>query len=165
MIEIVPLQPQQIPEAKQVIYTVVKEYFLPELTLDEMIAHFEGMSELYDVDQMEQEYLNNGGTFLVAVDEGRIIGTGALRRLEDGIGEIKRLWFLADYRGKGHGYRMMLRLFEVAREKGYQILRLSTDRNHQVRAIAFYTRLGFYEIPDYSGDPDPEDLCMEIKLD
>jgi N-acetylglutamate synthase-like GNAT family acetyltransferase len=50
---------------------------------------------------------------------GRIIGTGALQRLDETTGEIKRVWLLPEYQGQGLGYQMMARLIETAREKGY----------------------------------------------
>jgi hypothetical protein len=41
-------------------------------------------------------------------------------------------------------------------------MRLETDRLVQARAVEFYKRLGFYEIPRYGDDPD--DMGMELIL-
>jgi ribosomal protein S18 acetylase RimI-like enzyme len=57
---------------------------------------------------------------------------------------------------------MMQELFRIAREKGYKIMRLETDRVVQSRAVEFYKRLGFYEIPRFGDDPD--DMGMELIL-
>ncbi len=95
-------------------------------------------------------------------DEGRIIGTGALRKLEEGVGEIKRVWLLPEYQGQGLGYRMMQALIDMARQKGYAKLRLETSPAYQQRAYKFYKKLGFYEIPRYGDDPD--DVGMELGL-
>ncbi|NTU57263.1 MAG: GNAT family N-acetyltransferase, partial [Anaerolineales bacterium] len=65
------------------------------------------------------------------------------------------------YHGQGLGYRMMQELFKIARDLGYKVMRLETD-NVQKRAVDFYKRLGFYEIPRFGDDPD--DIGMEMYL-
>jgi ribosomal protein S18 acetylase RimI-like enzyme len=70
---------------------------------------------------------------------------------------------LPEYHGKGLGYRMMLELLSFAREKGYERIRLETDPVYQKRAVEFYKRLGFYEIP-ISNATDDEDILMELSL-
>jgi len=162
MPEIIPLLPEQAAEAKRVIYTVAHRLFHDQLTLEEAFAYYALNWPLADVDDFQHKYVENGGAFLVTVDEGRIIGTGALRRLEEKVGEIKRLWLLAEYQGRGLGYRMMLQLFAAAREKGYTTIRLETNPAYQARAVAFYQQLGFHEIPRYGDDPD--DIGMELDI-
>jgi putative acetyltransferase len=162
MIEIRPVQPHEIPEAKLVIFTVAFELFKGADTLEESIAKLSAQGKLSEMDDVQGSYFDNGGTFLVACDYEKIIGTGAIKYLEDGVCEIKRLWLLTPYHGQGLGYRMMQELFSVARAKGYKIMRLETDPVYQKRAVEFYRKLGFYEIPRYGDDPD--DMGMEIKL-
>ncbi len=159
---ILPLRPEQVAEAKRVIYTVAYGIFHDRDTLEETIAYYESVWKLKDVDDYKHGYIENGGTFLVTMDNARIVGTGALRRLEENVGEIKRLWLLPEYQGRGWGYRMMTRLLEVARQKSYTIIRLETSSSYQQRAIQFYRRMGFYEIPRFGDDPD--DVAMEMVL-
>lgn len=163
MIEIRPIQEHEIPEAKRVIFTVAFDVFHESDTLEESIARYLARGKLREMDDIQKNYFNNGGTFLVTCDEDRIIGTGAIRYLEAGICELKRLWLLTEYHGRGLGYRMMQELFAIARRHGYRSMRLQTDKVVQTRAISFYKRLGFYEIPRYEGD-DPQDMAMEIVL-
>jgi len=162
MIEIRPIQPQEIPEAKYVIFTVAFELFKGADTLEESIANFSAQGKLAEMNNVQKNYFDNGGTFLVIVDDGRIIGTGAIRYLEEDVCELKRLWLLSEYHGQGLGYRMMQKLLKIARDKSYKIMRLETDKIFQQRAVDFYKRLGFYEIPRY-GD-DPADMGMELIL-
>ena len=159
---IVPLLPTQTAEARRVIYTVAYAIFHDGNTLEEAYAYYETNWPLPDIDDFQHSYVENGGTFLVTTDGERIIGTGALRRLEDRVGEIKRLWLLPEYQGQGLGYQMMIRLLAEARARGYKIIRLQTSPAYQQRAFAFYQRLGFYEIPRYGNDPD--DVGMELVL-
>lgn len=162
MIEIRPIREHETPEAKRVIFTVAFEVFGGADTLEESIAKFSAQGKLSEMDDVQKNYFDNGGTFLVTVDDSRIIGTGAIRRLEEDVCELKRMWLLADYHGQGLGYRMMQELFKSAREKGYKFIRLETDRTVQTRAVNFYKKLGFYEIPRFGDDPD--DMGMEMAL-
>ncbi len=163
MPEIIPIQPEQVEEARRVIYATAHAIFHDGATLEESIALYEEKWPLPDIADFQNTYRDSGGDFLVMVENGRIIGTGALRRLEDGIGEIKRLWFLPESQGKGLGYQMMMRLLEMARELGYHKVRLETSPAYQQRAFAFYQRLGFTVIPLYKGDEE-DDTGMELSL-
>jgi putative acetyltransferase len=163
MPEIYPLRPDQTAEARRVIYSVAHALFHDKLTLEEAVAHYKTSWPLKDIEDFQHSYSENGGAFLVLCENGRIIGTGALRRLEDTVGEIKRLWLLPEYQGQGLGYKMMLRLFDIARENGYTTIRLETSPKYQQRAVAFYQKMGFYEIPRYGDDPD--DIGLELVLE
>lgn len=162
MIEIRPIQPHEVAEAKLVVFAVAFELFGGADTLEESIAKFSAQGKLSEMNDVQKNYFDNGGTFLVTVDDGRIIGTGAIRRLEEGVCELKRMWLLTEYHGQGLGYRMMQELFKSARERGYKVMRLETDRAVQTRAVNFYRKLGFYEIPRFGDDPD--DMGMEMTL-
>ena len=63
------------------------------------------------------------------------VGTGRL--LLDG--RIGRLAVLPDWRGQGAGSALLEYLMELAREKGFNVVRLHA----QTRATAFYARHGF----------------------
>lgn len=145
MIEIKPIQSHQIEEVKRVIVAVACEIWqLPE----EAIAHYDAMS---DIDNMRSHYFDNNGTFLVLIDDGRVVGSGAIRRLNDDICELKRMWFLKAYRGRGLGTKMAQMLLDFARKKGYKKVRLDTaDEQKQAQAIQLYQRLGFYFIERYN---------------
>ncbi len=162
MIKIRRIHPDELPFAKQLIYRVAHQVFQDTRPLEDSIAHYESQGQLQDIDDLQQKYFDHGGIFLVMTDDDQIIGTGAIRKIDDEICELKRLWLLFEYHDQGLGYRMMQELFTFAREKNYQRMRLETDRDHQKRAFDFYRRLGFYEIPRYSDNKD--DVAMEITL-
>lgn len=162
MIEIRPIQPEEITAAKELIYSVAHRVFQDTRPLDESIAYYEARKELHDMDDVHHTYFDNDGTFLAMTDNGQLIGTGALRKLNETTCELKRLWLLFEYHGQGLGYRMIQELFAFARQEGYEKIRLETDRTAQSRAYELYKRLGFYEIPRYS-DND-EDVAMEMAL-
>ena len=163
MTEIHPIQAHEVQEAKLLIYKIAYETLGEEPTLEESIAKYSARGVLNEMDDMQKNYFDNGGIFLVTVKDRQIIGTGAIRFLEAGVCELKRMWLLPEYHGQGLGHRMIRELFSVAKEKGYKLMRLQTDRVAQTQAVAFYRRQGFYEIPRYEGD-DPEDMAMETAL-
>ncbi|HAV77349.1 MAG TPA: GNAT family N-acetyltransferase [Anaerolineae bacterium] len=162
MIQIRPIEYHEINEAKLVIFTVAYKVFKEAGTLEESIAKYSAQGKLNEMDDVRKNYFDNGGTFLVTVKDNVIIGTGAIRYLEAGVCELKRMWLLTEYHGQGLGYRMMQKLFSVAREKGYEFMRLETDRVVQYQAVHFYMRQGFYKIHPYGDDPDG--MAMEVRL-
>jgi putative acetyltransferase len=145
MIEIKPIELDQVEEVQQVIVAVCHEIWqLPE----EVIRRYDAMS---DLDNLRSHYFDNNGTFLVLIDEGRVVGSGAIRRLNNDICELKRMWFLKAYRGRGLGTKMAQMLLDFARKKGYKKVRLdTTDEQKQAQAIQLYQRLGFYFIERYN---------------
>ena len=162
MIEIRPIQPDETELARRLIYKVAKDVFHDPLPLEEIMAQYDSRGTLEEMDDIQKNYFENDGTFLVMTDDDKIICTGAVRKLEEGICELKRLWLLTKYHGRGLGYRMMQELFSFARAKGYQRMRLETDPVSQKPAMDFYKRLGFYEIPRYSQHED--EIAMELVL-
>ena len=162
MIEIRRIQPDEWAAAKRVVYRVAHAIFNDPRALEESIAYYEARHELKDMDDIQKNYFENGGIFLVMLDEGQFICTGAIRKLQDDICELKRLWLLTEYHGQGLGHRMLSELLAFARETGYKRIRLETDPIAQSQALNFYKRLGFYEIPGYSDRGD--EVAMEMVL-
>ena len=157
-----PIRPDEVPAARYLIYSVAHEIFNDTRPLEDSMAYYDSQGVLEDMDDIQRSYFDDGGTFLVMVDGERIIGTGAIKKWNDEIGELKRLWFLKEYRGQGLGYRMTTELLNFARTKNYRRVRLETDPVAQSHAIQFYKRLGFYEIPRYSQNDD--EMAMELIL-
>ena len=161
MITIRPITPEEIPAARRVILTVAYNIYGWEGGLEDSIRHFESTTEFDDMAHVEEHYFQNNGQFLVVLDDDKVIGSGAVRKFDEATAELKRMWLLEDYHGKGIGYQVIVRLFDFSRTKGYQRIILQTSPE-QTRAIAFYKKLGFREIPCYNDKPD--EISMEIKL-
>ncbi len=157
-----PIHPEETMTVKRLIYSVAKEIFADPTPLEAMISQLEAEHELGDMDDIQHNYFENGGTFLVMSDAERIIGSGALRKLDEVTCELKRLWFLPEYHGKGYGWQMLSTLLEIARQMGYKKIRLETDANYQTRAVRLYQRAGFQQVPRKSDEPG--DIAMEMAL-
>jgi len=162
MIEIRPIQPDEWMQAKRVVYRVAYIIFGAAREFEEFVSYHESIHELYDMDDIQKSYFDNGGIFLGMFKDGEMICTGAIRRLDDETCELKRLWLLHDYHGQGLGYRMLHELLSIARGMGYKRIRLETDPIAQSRALNFYKQIGFYEIPCYSDRND--EVAMEMAL-
>jgi ribosomal protein S18 acetylase RimI-like enzyme len=162
MIKIRRIQPDEWLSAKRVVYRVAYVIFGGTRPLEDFIAYHESIHELKDMDNIQTSYFENGGTFLAMFDDGEMICTGAIRRWKGKICELKRLWLLTEYHGQGLGYRMLQELLSFSRVSGYRKIRLETDPVAQSRALEFYRRIGFYEIPGYTERGD--EVAMEMAL-
>ena len=80
-----------------------------------------------DLHNIDTEYINNDGDFLVAENKGIIIGMGAIRRKDKNCGEIKRMRVDPKYWRNGIGQMILTRLEEIAGNKGYKRLVLDTS--------------------------------------
>ena len=156
--------PEEVPAARRLIFEVVHFVYQDETPLEEAIAGYQNEGWLNEIDDIQRNYLDQNGTFLVTMDDETLIGTGAIRRLEPGVCELKRLWLRPQYHGRGLGYQMLNELMQVAREKEYQRMKLVTSAVYQKRAVDFYKKAGFRECPMYDTEPDPDQIAMEISL-
>lgn len=92
------------------------------------------------------------GCFMIARLDGRPVGCGALRTLDTGLGEIKRMWVHRDVRGRGIAWRLLEALEAHARGLGMTRVRLDTNRA-LTQAQAMYLKAGYREIPRFNDNP------------
>ena len=85
------------------------------------------------------------------------------RDIENGIGEVKRLYVQPAHRGEGWGGRLAEALINDARAIGYRELKLDTlDWMEEARQL--YARLGFRNCPAYYDNPLPGVVYMALAL-
>jgi putative acetyltransferase len=104
------------------------------------------------------------GRLLLAEFDSEFAGCVALRKLEGGICEMKRLFVRPQFRGKGLGRALAQRIIIEAREIGYTRMRLDTVEPFMKDAVAMYRRLGFVEVAPYCENPIAGALYMELQL-
>ena len=85
---------------------------------------------------------------IVAYLDGRTAGCGAVKPLETGVMEVKRMFVLPEYRGKGIAAQILSELERWAKELNAGACCLETGMN-QPEAIALYHKSGYTSIPNY----------------
>jgi N-acetylglutamate synthase-like GNAT family acetyltransferase len=83
---------------------------------------------------------------LLAEAEGNVVGCVAIRPMEDGEAELKRLYVAPEVRGRQVGRALVMEALHTARSAGIQKLFLDTLATMD-RAIAVYQRVGFRPCP------------------
>jgi GNAT superfamily N-acetyltransferase len=91
------------------------------------------------------------GAFLVIYAGGKPVAGGGLKRDDDGVAEIKRMYVAPAARRQGLGRRLLEELEAKARELGYARIRLDTGAR-QPHAQAMYERAGYHPIDNYNGN-------------
>ncbi len=117
-----------------------------------------------EVANLPGKYAAPEGRLLLAFADENLAGCIALRKLEDGICEMKRLFVKDGFRGQKIGILLIQKLIEEAKEIGYQKMRLDTFPPKMAKAVKLYEYYSFVEIPPYYHNPYGETLFMEKDL-
>jgi len=110
------------------------------------------------------KYAAPEGALLIAIDGQESAGCVALRKLEDGVCEMKRLFIRPVYRKQGLGRVLARRIIEEAGLLGYKWMRLDT-LERLTEAMRLYESLGFRRINPYYENPLPDVVYWELKLE
>lgn len=103
-----------------------------------------------EVDSMFEAYSGPGAAFFVVAkkDTGEVLGCGGLGPLageEEGVCELKKMYFLSELRGLGFGKMMVETCLEKAKEIGYRHCYLETCARME-HANQLYQKMGFEKI-------------------
>ena len=92
------------------------------------------------------------GAFLVMRLQGRPVGCGAFKRLDQDAAYLKRMWIADEARGLGLGRRLLKELEDRAGSYGYRTAKLETNKS-LTQAIRLYHRSGYREVPPFNDEP------------
>lgn len=158
MINLRTIQAQESKAAIAVMDTVIQEIWQVSLTwlMNET-------NEFNDLLEIQSFYFDNQGTFMVLEDDGHIVGIGAIGRINEERAELKRIWLLNEYRGRGLGRRLVAGLLDFARAQGYQVIELSVySPSLQMPAVNLYNSFGFRTINLEENDLGENKFHMEM---
>lgn len=155
MIELIYAEaPARIEDARK----IFREYE-QWLGLDLCFQNFEE-----EMRSLPGKYAPPDGRLILAYKDGELAGGIALRKIEEGICEMKRLYLRENARSGGIGRELIEKLIEEARKIGYKKMRLDTFPPKMGKAVELYRSHGFYEIPPYYENPYDGVLYMEKVL-
>ena len=109
------------------------------------------------------DYAPPDGRLLIAFVGRRPAGCVALRRIGEGVAEMKRLYVRLRFRGMKLGRQLTEAVLEEARSIGYRAVRLDTLPSMR-EAQTLYLSMGFTDIPPYNDHPVEGTRFMEKKL-
>ena len=104
------------------------------------------------------------GAFLVAYVDGVPAGCGAVRSIENGAAEIKRMYVTPQFRQRGIARRVLEALEQEARNLGIRRVLLETGPR-QPEAIALYQQTGYVPTQPFGEyQPSPLNVFFEKRL-
>ena len=141
-------------EAAEILF---KEY-AAWLNIDLCFQQFD--EELLHLKEMYSE--PNGAIFLLK-NENDYVGCVAVRKKEEGIAELKRMYLKENARKSGGGSLLLSTALDAATKLGYKKIRLDTLAT-MTPAINLYKKNGFYEIDPYYFNPEENAVFFEREL-
>ena len=154
----VKIRPAAFPSDRSTVEDLFREY-AASLAVDLAFQQFDE-----EVAGLPGKYAPPGGRLLLAYFGARAAGCVALRPLNEGGCEMKRLYVRAALCGKGIGRQLVRQVLEDAREAGYSRIYLDTLPS-MPEAFALYESLGFRASEPYCHNPVPGTrfLLMDLK--
>ena len=113
--------------------------------------------------ELPGRYAPSEGRLFLALAGDAPAGCVALRKLDAGVCEMKRLYVRPAFRGRGLGRQLATQALSAARAIGYARMRLDT-LSSMTPAITLYESLGFRRIPAYYDNPSGCAVFMELPL-
>jgi ribosomal protein S18 acetylase RimI-like enzyme len=156
--ESINIRPAESVEEIELVKTLLEEY---ARSLGFSLC-FQGFAE--ELANLPGKYAPPTGRLVLARIDSAAAGCGALRPVGSLICEMKRLYVRPAFRGLGLGRKLAEHLVAEATKIGYSHMRLDTVSSKMVEAGRLYRALGFYEIPAYYHNPQPDVCYLERRL-
>ena len=135
-----------------------KDFIVLVAELDKLLAELDGeehafYNSLNKIDKIKH--------VIVAYDDGKPVACGAIREITPDAMEVKRMYTIPDYRGKGIASAVLTELEKWAAELAYKKCVLETGKR-QPEAIRLYQKTGYRIIPNYGQYLNVENsVCFE----
>jgi predicted N-acetyltransferase YhbS len=116
----------------QLVFAVMKEF---DLTVEPDRTES-------DLKNIEANYFGHDGVFLIAEEEGKLIGIAGARRSNDCVLELVRMAVDKDWRGKGIARQLISTVLSFANDLGYKQIVVEPARQYR-GGMDFLMRFGF----------------------
>ena len=153
----IDIRPAELPQDLVHLQRLFREY-ADGLDVDLGYQGFEA-----ELATLPGKYEVPSGRLLLAWSDTEPVGCVALRPLESGSCEIKRLYVCPQSRGQELGRRLVERICQEAREGGYSRIYLDTLASMKA-AIKLYDALGFKPVGPYVFNPIPGAVFLGREL-
>lgn len=140
----------------------VRELFLEYAKWLDFPLCFQGFDE--ELAGLPGKYAPPDGRLYLVLEDGKYGGCIGLRKFDEGICEMKRLYVRPEFRGKRIGDALIEKVILEAKKICYKKMRLDTIKERMQQAVSLYEKHGFVEIEAYYENPNPHTLYMELKL-
>lgn len=158
------MQKCEFMDIKIIPYTDTHHAAFKTLNL-EWLDHY-NLTESHDLvilDDPRGTILDKGGFIWMAEAGGKLVGSAALIKEQEGEYELAKMAVTADYRGQGISKLLIEKCLEKARELGAKKLLLFS--NHQLRtALSLYEKYGFHHVEIHDSPFETADVRMELVL-
>lgn len=150
--EIIAFAPQYAEDFKKLNSAWLEKYFWIEPHDEEVLGN-------------PQKYIiEPGGNIFFIKEDGRIIGTVALMKLDDSTFELTKMAITPSAQGRTLGQKLMQHALDHARNQGWKTLIIYSNRKLE-NAIHIYRKYGFVEIPIEKNNPYARgDIKMLLRL-
>lgn len=131
--------------------------------LDEHVQEMRAITPLESKHALDLETLRRPEiTFWAIYDEGRVVGCGAIKKLDDHHAEVKSMRTAPDRKRSGVASMMLAHIIAEARSRGFSRLSLETGSPPPFEpARKLYEKFGFeYCGPFGDYQPDPNSVFM-----
>jgi ribosomal protein S18 acetylase RimI-like enzyme len=135
----------------------VRELIVEYASATGVDLEFQGFSQ--EMETLESYY----ELLLIARWNGELAGCVALRRIDERLCEMKRLYVRQSFRGHRIGLTLAERVIDEARDRGYEAMRLDTLPT-MADAMRMYEQLGFKDIEPYRYNPIEGSRFLELRL-
>ncbi len=151
MIRIIQIETDDYKNQIKELYSEYLEWVVSKINI-ELNLNFdvaELVKEAVDTSMNEfYKFLPPEGCLFLCKFNNQIVGLASMRRIDQKIGEIKRMYVRPEFRGKGLGKELLESLINKARDLEFSKLRLDTGP-FMKEAQGLYKSIGFNEIGPY----------------
>ncbi|SMO73432.1 GNAT family N-acetyltransferase [Solitalea koreensis] len=150
-VKIIDYQPEHQPHFEALNKSWIVKYF-----------HLEPIDKAV-LEHPKEHIYDHGGLIIMAQYDGKIVGTVALKRIDEHSLEMTKMAVDENYQGFKIGLKLGEAILQKARDLKARKVILYSNRK-LVPAISLYRKLGFIEVPVEPGKYERCDIKMEIEV-